>query len=136
MNIKIRKSSGFTLVELMIVVVIVGILTAVSMNFYGDYVIDANRTDGRSALTSAAASLEKCKALNSTYVGCAIPATSNEGLYTIAEAAADVRTASTFKLTATPVVGTAQENDGDCLTMTFASTGLKDGTGANSSDCW
>ncbi len=58
---------GFTLVELMIVIAIVGILGAISMSFYGNYVTDANRTDGRMALTQTAASLEKCKALYSAY---------------------------------------------------------------------
>ena len=124
--------SGFTLIELTIVVAIIGILTAVSMGFYGGYTVDANRTDGRSALISISSSLEKCKALNSSYLGCTIPGTSNEGLYTITNS----RTASTFTLTATPVSTKAQANDADCTAMTITNTGVQGGTGANSQECW
>ena len=128
--------SGFTLIELTIVVAVVGILTAVSMGFYSGYVIDSNRTDGRSTLMSTAASLEKCKALYSAYsnTNCdsVIPATSGENLYTIT----NVRTTSTFKLTATPVGTKSQSNDTDCTALTLTNTGVKDGTGADSSECW
>ena len=128
---------GFTLVELMIVVAIVGILGAISMSFYGNYVTDANRTDGRMALTVTAASLEKCKALYSIYnsANCnvAFPVTSDEGLYTVAATAI---AGPTFTLTATPVAGAYQAGDTDCTTLTLTSSGIEGGTGANVNDCW
>ena len=131
------KLHGFTLVELMIVVAIVGILGAISMGFYGNYVTDANRTDGRIALTETAASLEKCKALYSAYnsANCnvAFPVTSDEGLYTVA---ATVISGATFLLTATPVAGGYQAGDIDCTTLALTSSGIEGGTGADVTECW
>jgi len=121
----------------MIVIAIVGILGAISMGFYGNYITDANRTDGRTALTVTAASLEKCKALYSVYnsANCnvAFPVTSDEGLYTVA---GTVLAGSTFTLTATPVAGAYQAGDTDCTTLTLTSTGIESGTGADVTECW
>jgi type IV pilus assembly protein PilE len=121
----------------MIVVAIVGILGAISMSFYGNYVTDANRTDGRIALTQTAASLEKCKALYSAYnsANCnvAFPVTSDEGLYSVV---ATVIAGATFLLTATPVAGGYQAGDLDCTTLTLTSSGIEGGTGADITECW
>ena len=132
------KLRGFTLVELMIVIAIVGTLAAISMSFYGNYVTDANRTDGRTAVTKTAARLEKCKALYSVYnsgnCNVAFPVTSDEGLYTVA--AAIPANGAIFTLTATPVAGGYQAGDTDCTTLTLTNTGIEWGTGANITKCW
>ncbi len=121
----------------MIVVAIVGILGAISMSFYGNYITDANRTDGRTALTQTAASLEKCTALYSVYnsANCnvAFPVTSDEGLYTVAVTAIS---GAAFLLTATPVAGAYQAGDTDCTTLTLTHTGIEGGTGADITKCW
>ena len=128
---------GFTLVELMVVIAIVGTLAAISMGFYGNYVTTANRTDGRTALTQTAARLEKCKALYSVYnsgnCNVAFPVTSDDGLYTVAATAI---AGATFLLTASPVAGGYQAGDNDCTTLTLTSTGIEWGTGADITKCW
>ena len=48
------KQQGFTLIELVIVVAIVGILTSIAMPLYRDYVIRANRTEAKTALAAVA----------------------------------------------------------------------------------
>jgi type IV pilus assembly protein PilE len=135
-QVKKYQMSGFTLVELLIVVAIIGIMTAVSVGYYGGYVIDSKRADGRAALMSAAASLEKCKALygayNNTNCNSVMPATSSENLYTLTSA----RTTFTFTLTATPDEAKSQSNDTDCTALTLTNTGVKSGDGADSSECW
>jgi prepilin-type N-terminal cleavage/methylation domain-containing protein len=62
-----QQQSGFTLIELMIVVAIISILAAVSTAYFGDNITSARRTDGRTALLNAAATLEKCKAVYGAY---------------------------------------------------------------------
>src|SRR5210317_1204480 len=58
-----KYSSGFSLIELLITVSIIGILSSLALISYTDNVIAANRTEGRSALQTAAGTLEKCRSL-------------------------------------------------------------------------
>jgi len=128
-------SKGFSLIELMIVVPIVGILSTIAFGFYGDNVIAANRTEGRSALQTAAGTLEKCRSLYGSYnnANCNhADFTSETGLYDITGALA----ASSFTVTATPAAGSAQLGDADCTTLTLTNTGVKGATGADTTVCW
>lgn len=139
--VKRYQSSGFTLVELMLVVAIIGIIAAISVGYYGQYIIDANRTDARSALSRIATSLEKCKSLYSNYdsgncnVKFSLPAynTSDDGYYTITPT---VLTGPAFTLTATPVAGQPQANDTECTSLSLTHTGIKTATGTTPTECW
>ncbi len=131
---KIVRSKGFTLIELMIVVAIVAIISAIAVGFYGDNVLAAKRTDGRKALHETAASLEKCRSLYGSYnnANCnvALPFTTDDGLYMISS----VTAASTYTLTATPAG--SQTRDNECTSMTLNNIGVKGGTPAAGNKCW
>jgi type IV pilus assembly protein PilE len=62
-----RLSSGFTLIEVLIVVVIIGILAAVAIPSYKSSVLRANRGAAKMALLDLAAREEKFYTLNNTY---------------------------------------------------------------------
>lgn len=62
-------SLGFTLIELMVVVVIVAIFAAVAIPSYQNYVRRANANQAEQALLNLAAQLERHKARNFSYLG-------------------------------------------------------------------
>jgi type IV pilus assembly protein PilE len=64
---KISKALGFTLIELMIVVAVIGVLAAVAYPSYKDSVRKSRRVDAQSALTDAAQRLEAFYARNAQY---------------------------------------------------------------------
>ena len=132
-----KHSKGFSLIELMIVVAIIGILSSIAMGFFGDNVTASNRSEGRAELSATAASLEKCKSLYGAYNagGCNVAATiaTDTNYYSIDTT---TRTATTYTLTANPVVGQPQASDADCTSLTLTNTGVKGGTGANAAECW
>jgi type IV pilus assembly protein PilE len=62
-----RRPSGFTLVELMIVVAIVAILTAIALPAYQRYIMKARRADAKTALLDLAAREERFFTTQNTY---------------------------------------------------------------------
>ena len=135
-----NKTSGFTLIELMIVVVIIGILLAVSLPAYQGYTLRSHRADAHASLVDIAARQERFVAQNNTYTteisadtGLGIGSTtSREGYYNMTVAACGGGTiASCYLVTATAAGN--QVNDTACLTITYDSTGERSGTTAN---CW
>ncbi|WP_278362915.1 type IV pilin protein [Acinetobacter schindleri] len=62
------KQHGFTLIELMIVVAIVGILAAIAYPSYTQYVIKSNRVDAQAEMTRIASLMQRYKVINSTYI--------------------------------------------------------------------
>jgi type IV pilus assembly protein PilE len=131
-----KNSKGFSLIELLIVVALVGILSAVAFPMYADYVIASNRSEARAGLTATAASLEKCKSLYGVYdnlVNCPVLATivTESNLYSIDTTG---RTPTTFTLVATAVG--PQLRDADCTTLSLTNTGVKTATGVDPTVCW
>ncbi len=115
---------GFTLVEMMIVVAIVGILAAVALPSYRNYIIRAARVQAQTELL-ALASLQEKIFLNSNNYAFSVTAdyngTATGGLGRTSGRTTDSRyslslnitqPAQTFVLTATPVTGSTQDGDG------------------------
>lgn len=73
MNIK--PHAGFTLIELMIVVAIVGILAAIALPSYNDYIVRGKLTEGTSTLGDMRVRMEHFFQDNRTYTGAPICAT-------------------------------------------------------------
>ncbi len=134
-----KKTMGFTLMELMIVVAIAGILAATAFGFYGNFVREANRTEARGALTTISGQLEKCRSLYGRYdspnCNVVLPQNTASNFYQIAAVGGGLQ-ASSFELRASPIAGSPQAADLDCTTISLTNTGLQTATGANPGDCW
>ena len=123
MNAMKKNSRGFTLVELMIVVAIIGILAAVGYPSYQNSVMKAQRADAIDALLVEAGRIEEYYLINDTYDGTTAFAVANsgdsaEGFYKISVSGV---TDFAYLLTATRTPAT----DPDCPTLTLNQLGAK-----------
>ena len=136
-----NRSQGFSLIELMIAVVIVGILAAVAIPMYSDYVTRSRRADGQATLMQVAQELERCYTQFSKYNdnNCSVvnsgvvSETSDQGFYGISASGGNL-TESTFTLTATPQ--NEQADDTDCTALTLTHLGEQSATGDDPDSCW
>ncbi|WP_295802713.1 type IV pilin protein [uncultured Microbulbifer sp.] len=138
---KMQKQKGFTLIEVMIVVAIIGIISAIAYPSYMESVRKSNRADGKAALNDVAQRLQRCFTAYSSYThaNCGVGQTldggsvsSGEGMYTVTGAVA----ATTFTLTAAPVAGTTQAGDSKCGSLTLTQAGVKGASGPQGTECW
>ncbi len=136
-----QKQNGFTLLELMIVVAIVGVLMAVAIPSYLDSVQKARRSDAMSALMDVANRLEQYMLDNNTYTTDLAkikrPNPTPEGHYNIKiEAPSGGSITSRYELTATPVATSPQNDETKCTVYTLDSSGLKGNKGTLGTACW
>lgn len=136
------RSRGFTLIELMIVVVVISILAAIAYPSYEEYMRKAKRADAQTVLLELAQFMERHYTANGTYLTAA-----NEALslpFTIAPkdgtsknydlSFASTPTASGYTLQAVPTGSMASDT---CGTLTLNNAGSKgQATGASLAMCW
>jgi type IV pilus assembly protein PilE len=149
MHTSIRKSSGFTLVELIVAMVIAAILAAVAIPAYSNYVRKARRTDAKTALLDMASLEERYFSVNNQYSSTAtdigyaawpVVVGSGSGDYSIAisnvnpPALGPPATPATFTLTATATGD--QTKDTLCTTFTLTQAGQQTSSDTTNNSCW
>lgn len=134
----ISKQRGMTLIEIMIVVVIIGILAAIAIPAYGQYVRKAKRTDATTALLRIAAAQERFYLQNNTYSGDPAAlgiAGTPDNLYALAIAGAGA-----VGYTATATAQGSQAQDTDCSVFSINQLGQRSATDSGGTDtsvtCW
>jgi type IV pilus assembly protein PilE len=154
---KLRSATeGFTLIELMIVVVVATILVSIAVPSYMSQVRQSRRTEAKTAVLDLAGREERYFSTNGAlysttpgdlgYTGAAFPAAVGvDNYYTITVCSpaaacdpnANVPPAPSYYITATPVAGSSQAGDAQCQSFSVDSTGQQFSTGTlTSQQCW
>ena len=138
----IRNVHGFTLVELMVVVAIVGILASVAYPSFMSQIRKSRRSDAVASMSSVQQAQERWRANKTTYAsntemttaapdGLGISATTDGGYYTLAVTS---NTATGYILTGTAVSTKSQNSDTGCTSLVITVT---NGSGVKTpSSCW
>lgn len=146
----IYRHAGFSLIELMIVIAIIGILAAVALPAYNNYITHSRRAAAEACLSQYATYMQRYFATNLSYAkdtagnamdDAALPTldcstAQNTGPYYSYKFSKDEPTASTFSLEAIPQ-GTQAVNDAQCGTLILTQTGARTTSGsAGTAACW
>lgn len=130
------QNRGFSLIEIMIALAIVGILAFIAYPAYSKYITKARRADGQIALLHLANSMQRYFVDNNTYKGASLaklqinPVTT-QGFYKLS---ITKTSETTYLLRATPLAVQAK-NDMNCKILTLDQQGQKGQTGS-AADCW
>ena len=151
---KNKNSKGFTLIEVMIVVAIVGIIAAIATPSYMDYVRKGKRADAKVELLRLAQMQESYFVQNLSYakdlttgagglgLGATVKSEQEEYTMTVSTVVpggcggTSASPCTGYTLTAA-ATGSSQSNDGKCGNFTLSNTGVKGVTGTyTAKDCW
>ena len=144
----ISRQRGVTLIELIVVMIIVGILAAVAVPTYRQYVIRSQRSDAKDALLALATQQEKFYLQCNRYAD-DIAAANNCGTFDLQGAATskngwyDLDTdgdVTSYTVSATAAAGGNQEQDVACQVFRVTNLGVRtaddDGGADNTANCW
>jgi len=126
---------GFSLLELMIVVVVIAILAAVVYPNYRESVLKSRRGQAKADLVEMAQILERRHTVQNDYRG-ALPSLSDSSAlahYTFGPEGGFASGSQTFTLTATPTGGQAEDV---CGTLSLTNTGQKTPSPSTNPACW
>lgn len=126
MSVGKTKYRGFTLVEMLVVLVIIGIIASIAFPMYKDYIKKASRQAAETELLELAALQERIYVNSNAYAYSVTAAydgtatgglgrttgTTKDGKYTLALSSVSATVTQTYTLTATPVAGSSQVGDG------------------------
>lgn len=141
MQVKKVCAKGFTLIEIMIVVAIIGILSSIALPAYQKYVLRSHRTAAVSALQDLASRETTFYSTNNAYTASLTTLGYSSDPYPVPNASdafynitASV-TATSFTLTATAI--NSQLKDTDCGNFVINDLGVKTESGSSTSElCW
>lgn len=123
---------GFTLIEVMVTVAIVGILAAIAYPSYQNHVVKTRRKAAEACLMELTQFMERYYTTNMSYAGASLPSTQCEtdlsGYYTFAFDGTPSATSFALKATAAGVQAT---KDASCTPLKVTHTGQK-----TPSECW
>lgn len=124
-----RREAGFTLIEVLIAIVIVGILSAVAIPSYTSYVLRGRLTDAFTSLSAMQPKAEEFWSNNRTYEGLPLPAASPNFSYSAELSASGYTITATGVGKAADFVFTIDQNGNR------STTGVPPGWTA-SNNCW
>ena len=129
-----RSNRGFTLIEIMIVIAIIGIVMTIAMPSFTEYLNKGRRTEVAGLLSEQAQILERHYSKSCVYTNATGLSTGND-YYSITPTLTD----QTFLLMATRKSGTAMATD-KCGDFTLTNTGVRSmvnaTAGLTTKDCW
>lgn len=128
------RANGFTLIELMMVVTIIGILSAIALPSYKNYMIKANRQDAEAILMESAQFMERYFTTNNKYDGATLPSSVSPKGSSGTGVKYDISiSASTNSFTLSAATANSQDDDITCGDLTVSNTGAQTPTTAG---CW
>ena len=128
-----KASRGFTLIEMMMLVVILGILVGIALPSYQEHVRKGYRAEGQAFLNDVAARQERYASQNNTYITSdsdrsklGVDSQSQTKRYTLT-----LSSTNDYTLTATPTF-----SDPKCGNLTLDARGVRDVTSGDKDYCW